>query len=109
MTPPSAAGARTPEVLSILERYGVKATFFVVGKDTEQSRRWMREIAEGGHAIGVHSYTHDYRKIYDSVEAYLDDFAQEYALIEEATGAAPQIFRFLMVWDRRRRWAAPLG
>lgn len=86
--------ARTPEVLSILERYGVKATFFVVGKDTEQSRRWMREIAEGGHAIGVHSYTHDYRKIYDSVEAYLDDFAQEYALIEEATGAAPQIFRF---------------
>lgn len=86
--------ARTPEVLGILEKYGVKATFFVVGKDTEQSRQWMRDIVEAGHTIGVHSFTHNYRKIYDSVEAWLDDFAQEYRLIEEATGASPQIFRF---------------
>lgn len=86
--------ARTPEVLRILEQYNVKATFFVVGKDTEQSKQWMRDIAAAGHTIGVHSFTHDYRSIYDSVEAWLDDFAQEYALIEEATGAAPQIFRF---------------
>lgn len=86
--------ARTPEVLKILDRYGVKATFFVVGKDTEQSRQWMKQIVDEGHAIGVHSYTHSYRKIYDSVEAYLDDFAQEYHIIEDATGQAPQIFRF---------------
>lgn len=86
--------ARTPEVLDILDRYGVKATFFVVGKDTEQSKQWMKQIVDRGHTIGVHSYTHTYRKIYDSVEAYLDDFAQEYHIIEEATGAAPQIFRF---------------
>lgn len=86
--------ARTPEVLEILEQYNVKATFFVVGKDTEQSKQWMRDIVDAGHTLGVHSFTHNYRKIYDSVEAYLDDFAQEYDLIEEATGAAPQIFRF---------------
>lgn len=86
--------ARTPEVLEILERYGVKATFFVVGKDTEQSRQWMRDIVQAGHTIGVHSFTHNYRKIYDSVEAWLDDFAQEYRLIEAATGVSPQIFRF---------------
>ncbi len=86
--------ARTPEVLKILEEYGVKATFFVVGKDTEQSKQWMRDIVAAGHTIGVHSYTHTYRKIYDSVEAYLDDFAKEYALIEEVTGIPPQIFRF---------------
>lgn len=86
--------ARTPEVLKILEQYNVKATFFVVGKDTEQSRQWMKQIVDAGHTIGVHSYTHNYRKIYGSVEAYLDDFAQEYALIKEATGVAPQIFRF---------------
>lgn len=86
--------ARTPEVLKILEEYDVKATFFVVGKDTEQSKQWMRDIVTAGHTIGVHSFTHDYRSIYDSVEAWLDDFAQEYALIEEATGVAPQIFRF---------------
>ena len=54
----------------------------------------MKQIVDEGHAIGVHSYTHSYRKIYDSVEAYLDDFAQEYHIIEDATGQAPQIFRF---------------
>lgn len=86
--------ARTPEVLGVLEQYGVKATFFVVGKDTEQSRQWMRDIVEAGHTIGVHSYTHDYRKIYDSVEAYLEDFDREYRLIEETAGVSPQIFRF---------------
>lgn len=86
--------ARTPEVLKILDRYGVKATFFAAGKDTEQTRQWMRDIVEAGHTIGVHSYTHSYRTIYSSVEAFLDDFAKEYHLIEEATGTAPQIFRF---------------
>ena len=86
--------ARTPEVLKILEEYGVKATFFVVGKDTEQSKQWMRDIVAAGHTIGVHSFTHDYREIYSSVEDYLDDFAKEYALIEEVTGVPPQIFRF---------------
>ena len=85
---------RTAELLEILERYDVKATFFVVGKDSEEGKRWLRDIAAAGHTLGVHSYSHDYETIYNSVEAFLDDFAQEYALIQEATGAAPQIFRF---------------
>ena len=84
----------TQQLIDILGQYNVPATFFVVGKDTEQSRQWMKQIVDEGHAIGVHSYTHSYRKIYDSVEAYLDDFAQEYHIIEDATGQAPQIFRF---------------
>lgn len=86
--------ARTPEILEILNRYGAKATFFVVGKESEEAKQWMRNIVEEGHAIGVHSYTHEYRTIYDSVEAYLEDFAKEYHLIEETTGVAPQVFRF---------------
>lgn len=85
---------RTPELLEVLECYGVKATFFVVGGESETARQWMRDIVEAGHAIGVHSYTHNYSCIYGSVEAYLDDFAQEYHLIQDATGVAPQIFRF---------------
>ena len=85
---------RTPEILEVLERYGVKGTFFVVGGDSEQGRQRMRDIVAAGHTLGVHSYTHDYKKIYASVEAFLDDFAQEYNLILDATGVAPQIFRF---------------
>ncbi|MCQ4863500.1 polysaccharide deacetylase family protein [Pseudoflavonifractor phocaeensis] len=86
--------ARTPEVLDILREYGVRATFFTVGKTDEQSRAWMRRIVEEGHTLGVHSYSHSYRDIYDSVEAFLDDFAAQYALILETTGEAPAVFRF---------------
>lgn len=85
---------RTAELLEILECYGVKATFFVTGKRSGTSMQRLRNIAEAGHTIGVHSYTHDYDTIYSSVEAYLEDFAQEYYVIQEATGTAPQIFRF---------------
>ncbi|MCI8304828.1 MAG: polysaccharide deacetylase [Lawsonibacter sp.] len=86
--------ARTPEILEILEQYDVKATFFVVGKETGQAKQWMRDIVAAGHTLGVHSYSHDYNRIYTSVEAYLEDFAQMYHLILETTGEAPQIFRF---------------
>lgn len=85
---------RTPELLEVLDCYGVKATFFVVGGESETCRQWMRDIVAAGHTIGVHSYTHSYTTIYHSVEAYLEDFAQEYHLIQDATGVAPQIFRF---------------
>ena len=84
----------TPELLGVLERYDVKATFFLAGKDSESCRQRMRDIVDAGHAVGVHSYTHDYNIIYNSVEAYLEDFAKEYSLILEATGVAPLIFRF---------------
>lgn len=86
--------ARTPEVLAILEEYNVKATFFVTGREDEQSFQWIRDIAGAGHTLGVHSYTHRYQEIYSSVEAYLEDFDRMYRQILELTGTAPQIFRF---------------
>ena len=85
---------RTPELLEVLERYGVKATFFVVNKGTEEAEQWMRDIVAAGHTLGIHTYSHDYNKIYASVEAYLEDFNAMYQVILEATGVAPQVFRF---------------
>ncbi|NCB62914.1 MAG: polysaccharide deacetylase [Clostridia bacterium] len=86
--------ARTPEILAVLKKYNVKATFFVVGKTDEQSKQWMRDIVNEGHAIGMHSYTHDYKKIYASPEAFLEDYSKIFNLIYEATGVYPQISRF---------------
>lgn len=85
---------RTDEVLEILERQNVKATFFVVGKSDEAAKQRMRAIVEGGHALAMHSYTHDYKKIYASVEAYLDDMYKIFCLIRDTTGEAPTMFRF---------------
>lgn len=86
--------ARTPELLAILAEYDVKATFFVVGRESEEAKQWMRDIVAGGHTLGIHTYSHDYNKIYQSVEAYLEDFNAMYNVILEATGVAPQVFRF---------------
>lgn len=86
--------ARTAEILEILDRYSVKATFFAVGREDPQSRQQLQSLFDGGHALGVHTYSHDYKKVYASVEAYLDDFHQMYRLLFDATGSYPQIFRF---------------
>lgn len=85
---------RTDEILAILDEYDIKATFFVVGSSDEKGLAHLRAIADAGHTLAIHSYTHNYQKIYASVEAYLDDFNEMYCQIVEATGVAPTIFRF---------------
>ena len=59
--------ANTEEILDILDRYGVKATFFVVGREGSQAEESLRRIVEEGHTLGMHSYTHDYDQIYESI------------------------------------------
>ena len=85
---------RTSDILEILGRYDIKATFFVCGGEDEKSQQLMRDIVNAGHTIGIHSISHDYEKIYSSVESYLDDFNETYTCIYNATGVKPQIFRF---------------
>ncbi|MEG1878876.1 MAG: polysaccharide deacetylase family protein [Pseudoflavonifractor sp.] len=85
---------QTPKILTTLAEYDVKATFFVVGQKDEQGQQWMRDIADAGHTLGVHTFSHHYEKIYASVEAYLDDFNEIYQQIYAATGNYPQVFRF---------------
>ena len=85
--------ARTPEVLEVLRGENVKATFFVIGGDNEQRRQWMRDIVSDGHTLAMHTYSHDYDDIYESVEAYLADMYEIFTLIKEATGVTPTHFR----------------
>ncbi|MCL1848784.1 MAG: polysaccharide deacetylase [Clostridiales bacterium] len=87
-------GPSTRAVLDILKRYDVKATFFVVGYTIPGREETLRRIVEEGHTIGIHTYSHVYREIYTSLEAYLDDFARASAIIEEVAGIKPNIFRF---------------
>jgi len=84
----------TVKVLDILKKYDVKATFFVVGNASARGVELMKRIVAEGHSIGVHTYTHDYKTIYASIESYLADFKKEYDLISSTTGVTPTIFRF---------------
>lgn len=85
---------RTPEILKILEENDVKATFFFVGQNDEQSYQWMRDVAAAGHTVGIHTYTHQYKTIYASVESFLDDMYKMFSQIKEVTGVTPTVFRF---------------
>lgn len=86
----------TDEVLEVLDAYGVKATFFVVGSNLESSENAerLKKIVESGHSVGIHTYSHSYSEIYASVDAYLEDFYRTWELIVEITGVEPTIFRF---------------
>ena len=52
----------TSEILDILAAHQAKATFFVCGKNIEKWPSVLKHIAEAGHAIGIHSYSHDLAK-----------------------------------------------
>jgi len=84
----------TENLLYYLRQENVKATFFVVPERTEYCYSLLREISNAGHTIGVHSASHDYEKIYASVDAFLEDFNEAYEIVLEATGKAPDIYRF---------------
>lgn len=84
----------TPEVLDLLDKYDAKATFFVVYTDNEEYTSYLKEIVERGHTLALHSYSHDYDKIYKSVDAFLSDFETVYNWVYKETGVRPTLFRF---------------
>lgn len=84
----------TDEILDILARYDVKATFFVVGKEGKHAKEMMRRIVEEGHTIGLHSYSHKYSSLYDSKEAFAEDFRQIQDYVYQVTGVESHVYRF---------------
>ena len=48
----------TPQVLAILARYNVKATFFMVGENIDKHPDVFRQVVEAGHSVGNHTYNH---------------------------------------------------
>lgn len=84
----------TNEVLDILKEKGIKATFFLIGKNVEKNPETAKRIVEEGHSIGIHCYNHDYNVIYANTEAYVADFEKARRIIQEVTGVDTKLFRF---------------
>lgn len=84
-----------PRILASLEKQGLKATFFIVGKDAEDPRNAaaLQQIAAAGHEIGNHSYLHEPWLHLYSYEELTADFDRSEAAIESATGQRPVGFR----------------
>lgn len=89
--------ARTPEVLDILKKYNVKATFFVLGSNVALRPELVKRAYDEGHFIAIHGYTHKYSQVYSSAEATLNEYNQTLEEIRKAIGVPnynPHLFRF---------------
>ncbi|QFJ56249.1 polysaccharide deacetylase [Pseudobutyrivibrio xylanivorans] len=84
----------TDAILDILDDYNVKATFFVVGNDTETYGDAYRRIVDEGHTIGMHSYSHNYSKLYQSADSFAADYDKIHDLILNTTGVDTRYYRF---------------
>ncbi|MDO5292527.1 MAG: polysaccharide deacetylase family protein [bacterium] len=86
----------TPELLDVLDKYNVKATFFVTAQFLTGQKLIdsLKEIDRRGHVVAVHTFSHRYNEIYSSVDSYLEDYEKMADIIFEATGKRNNIFRF---------------
>lgn len=81
----------TAQLLDVLKKYDVKATFFVVNSPNISI---VKRMAEEGHSIGLHSTNHKYSQIYTSEEAFYADMYKLQAIVAEYTGENTYLVRF---------------
>lgn len=84
----------TPKILDILDQYGIKATFFVIGNAGKVYPTYLTEIVNRGHTIALHSYSHEYDEIYASEEAFYKDLDKLDSLVYNWTGVRTKVIRF---------------
>ena len=82
----------TPRILEILARHQVTASFFQIGANVERLPAVARAVAEAGHTIGNHSYTHPLFSL-RSAAFISDELRRAQGVIENRTGIQPRWFR----------------
>lgn len=82
----------TGQILSALRRQGVKATFFLIGTELAQHPELGRQIAQEGHELGNHSYSHE-RMVLKSPSFIRDEVERTDRLIQQTGYQGPIHFR----------------
>lgn len=86
--------SNTTQILDILKQYNIKATFFTIGNEDEEAKALYQRIVDEGHTLGMHSFSHKYSVIYDSMDAFETDFSQIQNYLFEVTGKECLYYRF---------------
>lgn len=89
---------QTPWVLDILDRYGIKATFFMVGDNVRRHPELLAEVRRRGHSVGNHTM-HHLQGMKVGTRRYLDDIAEADALIDSPLFRPPH---GIMRWKQSR-------
>lgn len=88
---PSTTASR--KILDLLDKYDAKATFFMLEPNMKQNKDIVKEMAQKGHALGVHGVTHQVSKIYQSPESFVGEMNQAISYIENVTGIRTHLVR----------------
>lgn len=83
-------GVYTDQILDILKKYDIKATFFVTNGGSEDV---IKREYEEGHSVGLHTATHKWN-IYTSVDTYFEDLNSVSNRVESITGEKTYLIRF---------------
>ena len=86
-------GYYTKQILDVLDKYNVKVTFFVTHQFSNYENL-IKEEFNRGHTIAVHTYSHNYKTVYNSVDSYIYDFNMMNDIIFNQTGTYSKLFRF---------------
>jgi peptidoglycan/xylan/chitin deacetylase (PgdA/CDA1 family) len=82
----------TPRTLDLLDLFGMRATFFVLGTQAESNPDLVSEILRRGHSVGSHGYLHEHHLL-RSPAWIRDDLNRSVASIEAVTGRRPRWYR----------------
>lgn len=83
----------TPQILDILKKYEIKATFFILGNSVEKNKTVLKRLVDEGHNVGNHTYTHKKDIIYTDVKKFSDELARTSKAIYDAVGIKTKLFR----------------
>lgn len=76
----------TEAILDVLKAENVKATFFIVGKEIEGREAVLKRIYEEGHGIGLHTFSHNFKIIYQNPDSFIMEMEKTEALINKTLG-----------------------
>lgn len=87
-------GKTTTDVLDILNKKNVRATFFVIGNQIEGQEDIIKRIVNDGHSLGLHSMSHNKCLLYSSNETFMCEMSELQTLLKELTNEDVTILRF---------------
>lgn len=83
----------TPEYLKVLKENEVKVTFFMIGSRMEKYPELVKQIDSEEHAIGNHSYSHNYYTLYSNPENFKEEVLKAEESVFSIIGKRPKVFR----------------
>lgn len=84
----------TNKILDILKEKDVKATFFLIGNQIVGFEDTVKKIHKEGHSVGLHTYTHKFKRIYRNNDNFIKEMTDCRNEINKITGTNPNIIRF---------------